>query len=195
MLRFLQIWILHGPLPVIFNFSRLPRQPFLFRWLPPWLISFHLLLLFLLPGGRNHLLGLVEGHAGWLTWMRIKNAFGVEYLHNSNRFLVYKIYHQNNTVLSGYFPDSHTSPSLRFERWAVLSHIASNQPKAQERLAAHLAESQQSIPLSVELFSAEWRWDRNQIPFAAKNHQLEAKLQLEPLGTYNAFTRRWLPKK
>ncbi len=195
MLKFLQVWVLHGPQPLILRFLRLPSQPPIFRVLPTILILIHLGILFILPSGRNHVFKVSKSPAGWLTWMSTKNALGIEQFGDYDRFLVYKVYHQDNTTSNGYFPSHQTSPSLRFERWAAFSNVLLDNPNLSPKFAYQLSAHQEKVPLSVKIYSARWQWNRNNIRSSTKPYQLDARLKLNSIGTYNTFSGHWSPKK
>lgn len=176
------------------------RFRFDWRWLQAPLIVLalvHLALVALFPGGRNALFGYEPADTpGYLTFFRVDDTLGFYKLEGRDGFLVYKVFTQDGTVLNGVFPDTGVSPRLRYDRWAMLGDAATGPyPVLHETVASYVLDHLPSPPLRLELFAADWWWDRNRFRFPYPGTHVEAELELRMLGTYNGLTREWKPAK
>jgi len=105
---------------------------------------------------------------------------------------VYKVYPQAGGVVEGVFPDSDVAPRLRYDRWAVAGDVASgNYPELHALVTRYVVDRLPSAPIRLELFSARWVWNSDELSFPWPGSDPQPALQLDLLGTYNGFTRVW----
>lgn len=156
----------------------------------------HIVLVFLLPGGRSELLGVqAQGLPAYLSLFEVGDAEGYYTPGGRDGFLVYRIFTQEDEVVEASFPDTGVLPRLRYERWAAAGHVAAG-PHPQLHAAAldYVLDSLPGQPVKLEMYAADWRWDRDELGYPWPGEALpEVERRLRPLGTYDGFTRTWQP--
>lgn len=182
--------------------TRLPRSlQNLFRGSLLWRILFsllafsHLLLVAVLPGGRNLLFGIsIKDAPGYLTLFQPEDAFGFYTTQGKDGFLMYKIYTQNGKMVEGVFPSNKVLPRIRYDRWAVAGDAAARPfPQLHALVIRHILNRLPSPPLRMELFAARWILDRDSLTYPWPGNGPLTSLDKRLIGTYNGLTQAWTP--
>lgn len=157
----------------------------------------HLLVVALFPAGSDKLMGIKkESIPGYVSMFQVRDAQGFYKTSGLDRFIMYKIYSQNGDLLTGFFPDSRITPRLRYDRWAMAGHRASEvSQQVHKQIGNYIIEQLPSIPLRMEMYSAGWEWDRNDFSFPWPGTHLNATLDLKSLGYFNGLNKAWVPAK
>lgn len=153
----------------------------------------HLILVALLPGGRNLLFGIEAVESpGYLSLFQAGDSFGFYTTRGQDGFLIYKIFTQSGKIVEGVFPNNDVLPRLRFDRWAVAGDAAArSMPALHAMISRHIIAQLPSPPLRLELYSARWKLDRDSVVYPWPGKEMQNSLNLKLLGTYNGLTRTW----
>lgn len=155
----------------------------------------HLVLVLLFPGGENHWLGIKRNTLpSYLSWFSIPDALGLDPLLEGERFYAYKIYTQDDEMVTGSIPNATVRPKLRHDRWIHAGHLIAGTTSPQhEKVLDYIVQRLPVPPVRLELFKVRWRWDRNTLFTPWNGEWPSTQQEAELLGTYNGMTRVWTP--
>ena len=155
----------------------------------------HLILIALLPGGRNLLFGIdTVKSPGYLSLFQAGDSFGFYTTLGRDGFLIYKIFTQNGKIVEGVFPNNDVLPRLRFDRWAIAGDAAAqSMPGLHAMISRHIIDQLPSPPVRLELYSAHWKLDRDSVVYPWPGKGIQNSLKMNFIGTYDGFTKTWKP--
>ena len=153
----------------------------------------HLVLVALLPGGKNVLMGVVPKTApAYLTMYPSGDMLGFYTPMGKDGFLLYRIYGQDGSMGEGIFPDKNVTPRLRYDRWAMAGdRVSGPHPDLHTLVMGYVLDRLPRHPVRLELYSAHWEWERESLTFPWPGLGPRTTLKLKLLGTYTGFTRTW----
>ena len=165
------------------------------RWPLSVLAVAHLVLVFLFPGGANRLFGVAQiPFSPQLTWFAVHDSLGLDPLLKGERFYAYKIFTQDDEVVTGSIPNATVRPKLRHDRWFHAGHLIAGTTATQhEQVLAYVVERLPVLPLRLELYKVRWSWDRNSLSAPWNGEWPVTSQDAVLLGTYNGITQVWTP--
>ncbi len=177
--------------------EQLPAVVFALQFLLTVVISVHLAVALVAPGGHNTLLEqTVPPLFAYQTWLPSGNAIGFPEDTLEHRFLFFKIFAQDGSVVEGSLPDRGAYNLLRYDRWSKVGSVVSGDvPVLHRHVLDYLLERLPQPPLKLELYTGTWKPLTNELAASAKpGRRQNQSITIELLGTYDGLHGTWTPE-